>query len=95
MTDAKNGDLRIVSMTGNPSKYEIAALSSSISSWFLGILDNNPQGTNLVVDNTVENYRLMSSYVRSKDRFNGDPTLIKPIRSDSTWLLAHRVNGRK
>ena len=55
MTDAKNGDLRIVSMTGNPSKYEIAALSSSISSWFLGILDNNPQDTNLVVDNTVEN----------------------------------------
>ena len=85
----------ISSMKGNPSDIEIAALTSAISVWTVGLSKLNPQDNSNIGDKTVDNLDLVSGLERYMCRNTQVSALNFGLRNVNTWSLAHRVRGRK
>ena len=85
-------EISIVTINGNPSDSEIAAISSAITVYFAGISSDNPQNMNDIVHKSVDNLQGHVGIARAKSRNSNE---IMGQRTTHSWTFIHRIHSRK
>lgn len=85
-------ELSIISLSGNPSESEIAALSAAISVYFDALSSTNPQDASDNVHKSVDNLQGHVGIARAKSRNSNE---IMGQRTTHSWTFIHRIHSRK